>query len=293
MAVQSDANAENAAKDAVFASISKLEEIGAFKGSMFFYVCMTFIKDESCIDHSVYPIINDTNIAERDKPAARESLKQWILEFQKSIPDLKQEEIEDIMLEIRPDIARYNQHIKPPDSSTCKPPVSAPIPEKSHIEEKFDESQFSPSQIESMLELGRFLYRNKFKLEDRDSALRFVSNLMKDESELQAAMNKLKQRDHTEFHCLLNRCVQCSKSDSADSPRELNSRRIIDGILKILSANQIPIPSDIDSFIFKLSTLSEFRSKICSKFNEKARAKISQLCNLLLKIEGGKMDNAR
>ena len=176
-------------------------------------------------------------------------------------------------------------NLVPPDSSSFNSPVSASILDQSHIEEKFDESQCSAMQIKSMLELGRFLYRNGFKLKDRDSALRFVAKLISSDLIRQSTLDSLHADNHAEFNRLLDRCTQSSKLESANSPRELNSRRIIDGISKILSANQIPIPSDIDSFIFKLSTLSEFRSKICSKFNEKARTKIFQLCELLLKLE--------
>lgn len=173
----------------------------------------------------------------------------------------------------------------PPEENPFDFPDPAPIPDQSHIEEKFDESQCSAMQIKSMLELGRFLYRNGFKLKDRDSALRFVAKLISSDLIRQSTLDSLNVDNHAEFQSLLDRCTQSSKLESANSPRELNSRRIIDGISKILSANQIPIPSDIDSFIFKLSTLSEFRSKICSKFNEKARTKIFQLCELLLKLE--------
>ena len=167
-----------------------------------------------------------------------------------------------------------------PEENPFDSPDPAPIPDQSHIEEKFDESQFSTAQIESMLELARFLYRNGFKLKDRDSALRFVDKLISSDLIRQATHDNLRPENHAEFERLLDRCVQLK------TPTEEVYLKLVDIILKILSANQIEIPSDIDDFILNLTTLENFRDNILKEIrSEKHRAKIIQLCELLLANE--------
>ena len=168
----------------------------------------------------------------------------------------------------------------PPEENPFDFPDPAPIPDQSHIEEKFDESQFSTSQIESMLEFARFLYVAGFKLNDRDSALQFVANLIADQSKRKAVIYKLKPINHAEFERLLDRCIQ------SKTPTEEVYLRLVDIISRILSANQIEIPSDVDDFMLKLATLENFRDNILKDIrSEKHRTKIIQLCELLLANE--------
>lgn len=167
-----------------------------------------------------------------------------------------------------------------PEENPFDYPDPASIPDQSHIEEKFDESQFSPAQIESMLELARFLYRNGFKLKDRDSALRFVAKLISSDFIRQATHDNLRPENHAEFERLLDRCVQ------SKTPTEEVYLKLVDIISKILSANQIEISSDIDDFILKLATLEKFRDNILKEIrSEKHRTKIIQLGELLLANE--------
>ena len=175
----------------------------------------------------------------------------------------------------------------PPEENPFDFPDPAPIPDQSHIEEKFDESQFSTSQIESMLEFARFLYVAGFKLKDRDSALRFVAKLISSDFICQSTLDSLHADNHAEFNRLLDRCLQISFTESiADvEQRKSNTRRIIDGISKILLSNKISIPGDVDDFMLKLATLAEFRENIYSSLQDDSRAMLDLLCIALIENE--------
>lgn len=187
--------------------------------------------------------------------------------------------------EFESDIEFVSNHLREIDSTPFDSPITAPILDQSHIEEKFDESQFSTAQIESMLELGRFLHRNGFKLKDRDSALRFVDKLISSDFIRQSTLDSLNADNRAEFQSLLDRCTQSSKSKPTQTIQEVYLK-LVEKISKIFRASQIPILGDVDDFIWKLATLNDFRDNILKNIHvRKERDKIIRYCELILKNE--------
>ena len=174
----------------------------------------------------------------------------------------------------------------PPEENPFDSSVPLPIPESKDSNVEFT-GQLSLDQINARLELARFLVAKHFKIKDRDSALRFVAKLISSDFIHQATLDNLRPENHAEFNRLLDRCLQISFTESiADvEQRKSNTRRIIDGISKILQSNKISIPCDVDDFMLKLATLEEFRANIYSSLQDDSRAMLDLLCIALIENE--------
>lgn len=152
------------------------------------------------------------------------------------------------------------------------------------------------SQIDSRLEVARWIHSKHVNLINRDYALRCVSLLLRNNPVAwEFIKSSLKPRYHADLDRRLAKCRRIDESATFVNSTEEVYLLGVSQILEILESHNVIIPNDVDDFILKLSCVEDFREGILNGVREKNdREEIENICTILLEneLEEGVINNA-